>query len=134
MQTHRTSWQRLPRPSAPVAAGSTIYANKASARDDLHASVDAKRIKRSFAFSDECACTNKAESFFSRLRRAEFGQHHRISGMHQRQYAGEMAWREDMRRIDNGGQYERMGRDAQHCPKSAGWSGYWQRPASMRTA
>jgi len=43
------------------------------------------------------ADTNQAESFFSRLRRAEIGQHQRI-GVHLHQYAGEMAWREDNRR------------------------------------
>ena len=114
---------------ARVAAGSTIYADEASAWDDLHASFDAKRINHSFAFSDEGACTNQVESFFSRLRRAEFGQHHRISGKHLHQYAGEMAWREDMRRVDNGMQYERIGRDALNSPKSVSWCRYWQRAA-----
>jgi transposase-like protein len=114
---------------ARVAAGSTIYADEASAWDDLHASFDAKRINHSFAFSDDGACTNQVESFFSRLRRAEFGQHHRVSGKHLHQYAGEMAWREDMRRVDNGTQYERVGRDALNSPKSANWRGYWQRAA-----
>src|SRR6516225_5454706 len=40
------------------------------------------------------ACTNQAESWFSRLRRAEIGQHHRISGRYLYQYPNEMAWRE----------------------------------------
>ena len=30
--------------------------------------------------SEEGGCTNEAESYFSRLRRSEFGIHHRISG------------------------------------------------------
>ena len=42
-------------------------------------------------------------------------------------YAGEMAWREDMRRENNGDQYERMTADALHHPKSRNWCGYWQR-------
>jgi hypothetical protein len=45
-------------------------------------------------------------------------------------YAGEMAWREDMRREDTGSQYERCGSDALHHPKSRNWCGYWQRHAS----
>lgn len=112
---------------ARVAVGSTIYADEASACPDLHASFEAKRVNHGFAFSDDGACTNQVESFFSRLRRAEFGQHHRISDKHLHQYAGEMAWREDMRRVDNGTQYERIGRDALRAPKSASWCGYWQR-------
>jgi hypothetical protein len=34
------------------------------------------------AFSDDAACTNQAKGFFSRLRRAEFGQHHHISSVY----------------------------------------------------
>ena len=84
----------------------------------------------SVAFSDDGASTNQAECFFSRLRRAEFGQHHHISGEYLGFYAGEMAWREDMRREDNGDQYERMTADALRHPKSRNWCGYWQRHAS----
>lgn len=53
------------------------------------------------AFSDEDACTNQAESYFSRLRRGEVDQHHSI-GVHLTAYAGEMAWREDNHRKPNG--------------------------------
>ena len=45
-------------------------------------------------------------------------------------YAGEMAWREDMRRETNGDQYERMTADALTHPKSRNWCGYWQRGIS----
>ena len=68
-------------------------------------------------------------SFFSRLRRAEYGQHHRISGHYLHFYAGEMAWREDMRRVDNGNQLRRVGMGALASPKSRNWTGYWQRAA-----
>ncbi len=37
-----------------------------------------------------------------RLRRAEIGQHHHISGRYLHQYANEAAWREDNRRKPNG--------------------------------
>jgi len=46
-----------------------------------------------------------AESFFSRLRRAEIGTHHHIDGRYLSAYAMEMAWREDNRRISNGEQF-----------------------------
>ena len=113
-----------------VQPGSTVYADEAPHWDALHARFEAKRINHSFAFSDDGACTNQAESYFSRLRRAEFGQHHRISGDYLGFYAGEMAWREDMRREDNGTQYQRMTADALHHPKSRNWCGYWQRHVS----
>ena len=113
-----------------VAAGSTVYADEAACWDALHARFATKRINHSVAFSDDGACTNQAESYFSRLRRAEFGRHHHISGMYLHFYAGECAWREDMRREDNGSQYERMTADALHHPKSRNWCGYWQRHAA----
>ena len=48
------------------------------------------------------ACINQTGSCSSRLRRTEFGQHHRISGDYLGFHAGEMAWREDMRRENSG--------------------------------
>ena len=113
-----------------VLPGSTVYADEAPHWDALHARYATKRINHGFAFSDDGACTNQAESYFSRLRRAEFGQHHHISGVYLAFYAGEMAWREDMRREDNGTQYERMTADALHHPKNRNWCGYWQRHAA----
>jgi hypothetical protein len=73
------------------------------------------------------ACTNQAESYFARLRRAEYGQHHHVSGISLPFHAGEMAWREDMRRESNGNQFERCTGHAASHPKSRNWCGYWQR-------
>jgi hypothetical protein len=39
----------------------------------------------------------------SRLRRAEIGTHHHIAGPYLASYAAEMDWREDRRRVSNGG-------------------------------
>src|SRR5690606_7696297 len=71
---------------ARVESGTTIYADEASGWDELHARFDMKRINHSIAFMDDGACTNQAESFFSRLRRAEIGQHHHISGRYLQSY------------------------------------------------
>jgi ISXO2-like transposase domain len=86
-----------------------------------------KRINHSEAYSKNGACTNQAESYISRLRRAEIGQHHHIAGRYLAQYAGEMAWREDMRRTANGTQFNACGRLALGHPPSPAWAGYWQR-------
>jgi ISXO2-like transposase domain len=58
--------------------------------DALHDRYDTRRINHSITFSDDGACTNQAESYFARLRRAEIGQHHHISGKHLGAYAREM--------------------------------------------
>lgn len=76
---------------------------------------------------DDGACTNGAESFFSRIRRAEIGQHHHISGQYLPAYAGEMAWRENNRRVSTGEQWSMMTGAALAHPKSRVWAGYWQR-------
>ncbi len=83
----------------------TIYADQAAGWDVLHDRFLTKRINHEECYSDGEACTNMAESFFSRLRRAEIGIHHHISGRYLGAYASEMAWREDTRRVSNGEQY-----------------------------
>jgi transposase-like protein len=113
--------------AATVQPGSTIYADEASHWDMLHARFDTKRINHSQAYKDDDCSTNFAESFFSRLRRAEIGTHHKIAGPYLHQYANEMAWREDHRRISNGQQYWTVATQALNHPVSRQWKGYWQR-------
>jgi hypothetical protein len=74
-----------------IRVGSVIHADEARGWDALHAHYDMQRINHSVAFSKDGACTNQAESFSSRLRRAEIGTHHRISGQYLSRYASEMA-------------------------------------------
>ena len=126
----RSEDEALPTIVRRVQPGSTVHADEASHWDALHARFATQRINHSVAFSDEGACTNQAESYFSRLRRAKFGQHHHISGVYLPFYAGEMAWREDMRREDNGTQHRRVTGSALAHPKSRNWCGYWQRKAA----
>jgi transposase-like protein len=110
-----------------IAAGSTVYADEASHWDAFHASYKTKRINHSEAYSTSEGCTNMAESFFSRLRRAEVGTHHHIAGPYLAAYAAEMDWREDNRRVANGDQYRAIVAAAALHPVSRQWKGYWQR-------
>jgi len=112
-----------------VAVGSIVHADEASGWDRLHAYYDVMRINHSVAFSKDGACTNQAESYFSRLRRAELGQHHHISGKYLLAYAVEMAWREDSRRMPNGALHQAATAAALAHPVSRQWKGYWQRVA-----
>jgi transposase-like protein len=120
----------LPTIVASVAPGSTVYADEAAAWDNLHAKFLTKRINHSEAYSTPEACTNMAESFFSRLRRAEIGTHHHIAGPYLNAYAAEMGWREDHRRVSNGQQYLAVASAALTHPVSRQWKGYWQRSAA----
>ncbi|MCJ2187339.1 IS1595 family transposase [Novosphingobium beihaiensis] len=108
---------------------STVHADEASHWDDLHAKFDTRRINHSLSYSDGIACTNQAESFFSRLRRMEVGTHHRIAGKYLHSYAAEASWREDNRRVSNGGQAMMVAGAAMASRVSRQWKGYWQRAA-----
>jgi transposase-like protein len=114
---------------ANVAPGSTVHADQASHWDKLAAHFAIKRINHDVAYSKDGACTNAAESFFSRLRRAEIGIHHHIAGKHLAAYAAEMAWRENTSRTSNGIQFTMLVAANAAAPKSAEWCGYWQRRA-----
>ena len=56
-----------------VAPGIVVHADEAAGWDRLHAHYEMRRINHSVAYSLDGACTNWAESFFSRMRRAELG-------------------------------------------------------------
>lgn len=110
-----------------IGTGATVHADEASHWDQLAANFPIKRINHQHAYSDGDACTNQAESFFSRMRRAEFGIHHHIAGKYLSAYATELAWREDARRVSNGNQFAMLVTSTAVAPKSSAWCGYWQR-------
>jgi transposase-like protein len=124
---YRKESDAIPAIREHIPFGSTIHADEARAWDSLHAHYDMRRINHSVAFSMDGACTNQAESYFSRLRRAELGTHHRVSGRYLSRYASEMAWREDHRRTPNGTQYNVITSAALAHPHSRNFRRYWQR-------
>jgi hypothetical protein len=104
-----------------------------------------QRINHQDGYSIDGACTNGAESYFSRLRRGEVGHHHHIAGPCLVRYpssdhsielrskeplvslAQEAAWREDLRRVSNGEQVYGVVGLAMRCRPSVDFCGYWQR-------
>jgi transposase-like protein len=110
-----------------VAKGTEIMADEAGSWNSLHASFPMKRINHEQAYSLDGACTNGAEEFFSRLRRAEIGHFHHIAGVYIGRYAAEAGWRDDHRRESNGAQFRSIvGLVAKNKP-SVDFCGYWQR-------
>lgn len=104
-----------------------MHADEASHWDALHAGWQVHRINHSEAYCTGDACTNWAESFFSRLRRMVDGQHHTVSPKYLHQYATHAAWIEDNRRLDNGALANRALGLALAQKVSRNWKGYWQR-------
>ena len=110
-----------------VAKGTELMADEASSWNDLDGSFSVKRINHQEAYSEDGACSNGAENLFSRLRRAEIGHHHHISGVYLARYASESAWRDDHRGLSNGEQFRSIiGLVAKNRP-SVDFCGYWQR-------
>ena len=56
-----------------IAKGTLVNADESVNWNELHSRFEMKRINHQEAYSFEGACTNQAEEFFSRMRRAEIG-------------------------------------------------------------
>jgi transposase-like protein len=110
-----------------IAKGTTVHADESPAWNVLHASFAMQQINHQEGFSIDGACTNGAESYFSRLRRGELGHHHHIVGPYLIRYAREAAWREDFRRVSNAEQVDSVVGLAMRCRPSVDFCGYWQR-------
>ena len=101
----------IPTIRARVPIGSIVHADEARGWDSLHAHYDMQRINHSVAFCKDGACTNQAESFFSRARRSEIGIHHRIS----RSLPSRLRFRDGVAR---GSSAHVKRRAVQHCGRS----------------
>ena len=110
-----------------IAKGTTVHADESASWNDLHARYEMKRINHQEAYSANGACTNWAELFFSRLRRAEAGHHHHVAGPYLLRFAQEAAWREDNRRRPNGDQVQTVAGLAMTLKPSVDFCGYKQR-------
>jgi hypothetical protein len=123
----RTEGQALSFVKARIAKGTVVNADESANWNELHSRFEMKRINHEEAYSLDGACTNWAEEFFSRMRRAEIGHHHHIAGAYLLRYAQEASWREDNRRSSNGEQVNRVAGLAMASKPSVDFSGYWQR-------
>jgi len=110
-----------------VLDGTTLNADEAPSWNGLHGHFEMHRINHQEAYSLNGVCTNWAESYFSRLRRAELGHHHHVAGAYLLRYAQESSWREDNRRVANGEQVRRITGLALTSKPSAEFCGYYQR-------
>ncbi|HEY1836388.1 MAG TPA: IS1595 family transposase [Rhizomicrobium sp.] len=110
-----------------IEPGTIVNADEAAGWDGLASKYEMRRINHQEAYSDGEACTNQAESYFSRIRRAEAGHFHHVAGPYLLRYAQESAFREDARRDDNGTQVRRVSELALKRGPSVDFSGYYQR-------
>jgi transposase-like protein len=115
-----------------IARGTEVYADEGSAWNELHARFTMHRINHQEAYSlGDGIHSNNAESFFSRMRRAEIGHHHHLAGPYLIRFAQEASWREDHRKDPNGVQVDRVVALAMRNKPSVDFCGYWQRTAAI---
>ena len=113
--------------TANIIKNSTIHVDGASGYDDLDAWFEVKAGDHSKAYVGENGeCSNQAESYFSRFRRLEYGQCHHISPLYLSNYANEIAYREDNRRLSNKTLMLDVAQKCMNTPTHNEWTGYWQ--------
>lgn len=110
-----------------VELGSTIHADEHTGYDHFHAHYDMKRVNHGIEYkSVDGACNNQSESYNSRFRRMQYGQCHKISNLYLSNYANEIAYREDTRRMSNGAIFNDIFSKCLSTPVSNEFCGYWQ--------
>ena len=118
---------------AKVKPGTVIQADYGTQWERLHLFYPMKRVNHSVTYSADGACTNWAESFFSRVRAAERGVYRYWSKGYAERYGMEMAWREENSRVDNGRQI-RLALSAVMRSGRSSMAGYWQRHLRLASA
>lgn len=110
-----------------VELGSVIHADEHTGYDHFHAHYDMRRVNHGVEYkSEDGACNNQSESYNSRFRRMQYGQCHKISNLYLSNYANEIAYREDTRRMSNGAIFADIFSKCLSTPVSNEFCGYWQ--------
>lgn len=84
-----------------IEPGTVVHADCARGWNGLQELYSMMRVSHAWAFSENGACTNSSESFFSRMRKLHSGTHHKITKGHMYAYASEAAWRTDRSSMSN---------------------------------
>ena len=110
-----------------ISKDATIYADEHNSYDTLHGSLLMKRVVHADNYvAPDGTNTNQAESYFSRFRRMQYGQHHQMSNSYMPLYSNEIAFREDTRRTSNGEIFDTILGCCAKAPVSRDLCGYWQ--------
>lgn len=110
-----------------VKHGSTIMTDENAAYTALSCWFDHRCVEHAIEFSAiDGTNENQAESYFSRLRRAEYGTYHGFRPKYLFDYAQEFAWREDMRDKSEGQKISDLFKLIFLNGQSQWWRGYWQ--------
>lgn len=110
-----------------VAPGATIHTDEGKAYSSLIAWYNHETVCHSVEYSTiNGVNNNQAESFFGRLRRAEYGVYHGMRPQYLAFYASETAWREDARKMSIGAKFKDLMSKVFRSGLSKAWRGYFQ--------
>lgn len=110
-----------------VSQGTTIQTDDGKAYAPLAAWFNHQTVRHSAEYcTDSGVNNNQAESYFSRMRRAEYGTHHGMRPQYLAFYAAEFAWREMSRKNGLAERFADVLQRALRCDISRAWRGYAQ--------
>jgi hypothetical protein len=124
-----TESQAAPFIRGRIAKGTVVHADEVASWDNLHERFEVKRLNHQEAYNLDGVCTNMAEEYLSRLRRAEIGIHHHIAVRISCAMRRRVVMLGSNRRVSNGEQVNRIAVLALKRGKSVDFIGYWQRHA-----
>lgn len=84
-------------------------------------------VNHSEGYSIDGEHINYLEGHHARIRRASRGVYLKINDAHAQNYADELSWRDDHRRVDNGGQFKLLAARAARMTIAKEWAGYWRK-------
>jgi transposase-like protein len=92
-----------------IAPGAQVMTDECPAYFQFSAQYNHRSVQHSREYrTADGVDDNQAESFFSRMRRAEYGVYHGFRPNYLADYANEFAWREDVRRVGMRERYEQL--------------------------
>lgn len=104
-----------------------VMTDEGPAFSQLGASFEHYAVAHADRFSDPDGVNdNMAETFFSRMRRAEYGTYHGFRPKYLQDYFFEMGWRENNRRVSQLDRVTDLLQKTLSSPVSQWWCGYWQ--------
>lgn len=116
-----------------IERGSTVMTDNSNAYSTLIVDFDHRVVNHSKEYSTpDGVNNNQAESFFSRLRRGEYGVFRAMRPDYLLDYCMEMAWREDMRRRSMAEKIRDIMTRIRLCGPSPSFCGYYQGNRRLR--
>lgn len=110
-----------------IQVGSEIHTDENNGYSDLSAHYNHQVVTHEIEYSGpQGENNNQSESYNARFRRMQYGQVHKIGVLYLSNYANEIAYREDTRRMNNANISRDILRKCLEVPISNEFCGYWQ--------